>query len=334
PRWVEHQRVAVTYGAAHSAADLDIRRRVGGRVDLVCRPPFRIEPHRLHRVFLPGSEHRRAGVRGHAIAIGTEQAMNRHARYLPRDVPERDVQRANGPEGRRAVLVPEGLVEALSFQRVLAHHHGFELLNEGFTVEGGAAHCGSEESVALDALVGPDGDEAELASTGEAARMPAVRSRWNAVPGKKREREVCDLHVRSPAARVAAFQCPSLHRPGSSRKACYTGGMTNSRLVYSSEGGPFKDADPRRTTSRGAISRSAGLPDDGIIRITRDRGGRGGKVVTVVHGMPERGPALDARASELRRLCGAGGTVKGAVIEIQGDHRDRVAERLRALGYA
>lgn len=109
--------------------------------------------------------------------------------------------------------------------------------------------------------------------------------------------------------------------------------MRNSRLVYSSEGGPVKDADPRRTASKGAAPRSIGFPDDGVIRIARDRSGRGGKVVTVIRGLPERGALLDARASELRRLCGAGGTVKDGVVEIQGDHRERVAERLRALGY-
>ncbi len=73
--------------------------------------------------------------------------------------------------------------------------------------------------------------------------------------------------------------------------------------------------------------------DDGIVRIFRERAGRGGKVVTVIRGLPQRGPALDARAAELRRLCGAGGTVKDGAVEIQGDHRERVAERLRALGY-
>lgn len=50
-------------------------------------------------------------------------------------------------------------------------------------------------------------------------------------------------------------------------------------------------------------------------------------------GLPERGPALDARVSEMKRLCGAGGTLKEGVVEIQGDHRERLAERLRALGY-
>jgi translation initiation factor 1 len=104
--------------------------------------------------------------------------------------------------------------------------------------------------------------------------------------------------------------------------------VRNSRLVYTCAGGRFTASDPRA-----AAPKRGGLPDDGIVRIVRDRAGRGGKVVTVIHGLPERGPALDARASELRRLCGAGGTVKDGVIEVQGDHRERVAERLRALGY-
>jgi translation initiation factor 1 len=109
--------------------------------------------------------------------------------------------------------------------------------------------------------------------------------------------------------------------------------MRNNRLVYSTDGGRFKDADPRRAPSDTRASSNIGLPYDGVIRIARDRSGRNGKVVTVIHGLPERGAALDARASELRRFCGAGGTVKDGVVEIQGDHRERVAERLRALGY-
>jgi len=109
--------------------------------------------------------------------------------------------------------------------------------------------------------------------------------------------------------------------------------MPNSRLVYSTEEGRIKETDPRRPSGKNAASRDRRLPDDGVVRITRDRSGRGGKVVTVIHGLPERGTALDARAAELRRLCGAGGTVKDGAVELQGDHRERVAERLRALGY-
>jgi translation initiation factor 1 len=75
------------------------------------------------------------------------------------------------------------------------------------------------------------------------------------------------------------------------------------------------------------------VPRDGVVRLFRDRGGRNGKTVTVIHGLTERGPALEARLSEMKRLCGAGGTLKDGVVEIQGDHRERLATRLRALGY-
>jgi translation initiation factor 1 len=108
--------------------------------------------------------------------------------------------------------------------------------------------------------------------------------------------------------------------------------VRNSRLVYTSDGGSFKDSRRETLGSRASGSASR-LPDDGVVRISRDRAGRGGKVVTVIHGLPERGATLEARGSELRRLCGAGGTVKDGTVEIQGNHRDRVAQHLRALGY-
>jgi translation initiation factor 1 len=92
-----------------------------------------------------------------------------------------------------------------------------------------------------------------------------------------------------------------------------------------------KPAPPVRSRASGDAS---SVPDDGVVRIFRDRGNRGGKVVTVVRGLSERGVALDALAAELKRLCGAGGTVKDDAVEIQGDHRERVAERLRALGHS
>ena len=38
-------------------------------------------------------------------------------------------------------------------------------------------------------------------------------------------------------------------------------------------------------------------------------------------------------ARDLKRLCATGGSVRGGTVEIQGDHREKVAERLRADGY-
>ena len=68
-----------------------------------------------------------------------------------------------------------------------------------------------------------------------------------------------------------------------------------------------------------------------MVRIFRDRSGRNGKVVTVVRGLPAKD--LETRAAELKRLCGAGGAVKDGAVEVQGDHRERIAERLRSLGH-
>ncbi len=106
------------------------------------------------------------------------------------------------------------------------------------------------------------------------------------------------------------------------------------RLVYSTDsntcpvcGQPYKhcrcDQSPSPTTKK----------SDGIVRIMRDRKHRGGKTVTVITGVPAGNQALEALAQQLKKLCGSGGTVKDGVIEIQGDHCDKVQTRLSELGY-
>ena len=50
--------------------------------------------------------------------------------------------------------------------------------------------------------------------------------------------------------------------------------------------------------------------------------------------MPLAGAELDALGKQLRTACGAGGTVKDGVIELQGEHRDRVVALLQARGYS
>ena len=103
--------------------------------------------------------------------------------------------------------------------------------------------------------------------------------------------------------------------------------MNNSRRVYSTEGGRISRPAPARAPAPAGSQ----PPNDSVVRIFRDRGGRNGKVVTVIRGLPARD--LKARASDLKRLFGTGGAVKDGAVEIQGDHRERVAERLRGLGY-
>jgi translation initiation factor 1 len=73
-------------------------------------------------------------------------------------------------------------------------------------------------------------------------------------------------------------------------------------------------------------------PVQGRVRVGREVAGRSGKGVSVVTGLP-LGADLETLATRLKKLCGAGGAVKGATIEIQGDHRDRLVTELQKLGY-
>lgn len=106
--------------------------------------------------------------------------------------------------------------------------------------------------------------------------------------------------------------------------------MSNSRLVYSTDDGDRRKPEPKQK-QKAAPRSGPQLPDDGVVRIFREKGGRGGKVVTVVRGLPAGATA--AVASDLKRQCGSGGSAKDGVVEIQGDHREKVAARLEHQGY-
>jgi translation initiation factor 1 len=69
------------------------------------------------------------------------------------------------------------------------------------------------------------------------------------------------------------------------------------------------------------------------VRVGREIAGRGGKAVSVISGLPLAAADLEALASRLKKLCGAGGSVRDGVIEIQGEHRDRLVDELRKLGF-
>jgi translation initiation factor 1 len=99
--------------------------------------------------------------------------------------------------------------------------------------------------------------------------------------------------------------------------------MSNSRLVYSTG-----DGDHRGRPSKAP---QPDLPNDGVVRIFRGKGGRGGSAVSVVRGLPRKD--LAPVAKDLKKHCGSGGTVKDGAVEIQGDHRERIAARLEAQGY-
>jgi translation initiation factor 1 len=72
---------------------------------------------------------------------------------------------------------------------------------------------------------------------------------------------------------------------------------------------------------------------DGIVRIGRETKGRKGKGVSLISGLPLDDEALRKLAARLKQQCGTGGTVRDGVIEIQGDHRDKLMKLLQDQGY-
>ena len=72
---------------------------------------------------------------------------------------------------------------------------------------------------------------------------------------------------------------------------------------------------------------------DGIVRISRETKGRGGKAVTVINGLPVSPAELKAIAKTLKQKCGVGGAIKGEQIEVQGDQRATCKSTLEHLGF-
>lgn len=114
----------------------------------------------------------------------------------------------------------------------------------------------------------------------------------------------------------------------------HTQPMNNGRIVWDSDSGPVGDG-PRPTKRKRpqAGPKSKPSKNDGIARIRRETGGRKGKTVTTVSGIPIAAAQLTQLAKELKQFCGVGGSVKAGVIEVQGDQRERVAEFLQKKGH-
>ena len=74
-------------------------------------------------------------------------------------------------------------------------------------------------------------------------------------------------------------------------------------------------------------------PRDGVVRIMRQTKGRKGKGVTLINGIALPPIELKALAKKLKQACGTGGTIRDGVIEIQGDHRDRLLTLLEKMGF-
>lgn len=103
-------------------------------------------------------------------------------------------------------------------------------------------------------------------------------------------------------------------------------------LVYSTEHGRMCPAcrNPLQACSCKANGAPAG---DGVVRVSLQKKGRGGKSVTVVKGLGLDALALAQLGKQLRTACGSGGTVKDGVIEVQGEHCEKVLAVLGEMGH-
>lgn len=85
---------------------------------------------------------------------------------------------------------------------------------------------------------------------------------------------------------------------------------------------------------RDRLSGKVITPAEQHLRIRRER--RGGKFVTVVEGFAERSDKsndLPAMLKSLKAKLATGGSHSPTSIELQGDHRDRLVEHFKSLGY-
>ena len=109
--------------------------------------------------------------------------------------------------------------------------------------------------------------------------------------------------------------------------------MSNSRLVYSTEfgracrqcGKPIADCVCRKPSTPPA--------GDGVVRVRRETKGHAGKTVTAIAGLPLGKEQLREFATDLKRQCGAGGSVQDGLILIQGDHCDKLITLIQKRGY-
>ena len=104
--------------------------------------------------------------------------------------------------------------------------------------------------------------------------------------------------------------------------------MSNAKTVWSSDHG-----DQRKNEQKSAASTKSLPPQQQTAYLHRESGGRGGKVVSLVKNLVLSETNMKSLAKKLKQDCGTGGTVKDGVIELQGEHRQKMAVVLQKLGY-
>ena len=108
--------------------------------------------------------------------------------------------------------------------------------------------------------------------------------------------------------------------------------------------GSGNDAEDFETTTDATTNATKGATSDTSmtsaqkraqkLRLAMERAGRGGKTVTIVRGFTGSQEELEELCKTLKQKLGVGGSAKEGEIILQGDHRPKVAELLKSLGYS
>lgn len=115
---------------------------------------------------------------------------------------------------------------------------------------------------------------------------------------------------------------------------------SETRLVYSSDGSHLKlckkcGEDPCICSTSEQFIQAIN-PEKVTLKIKLEKNQRGGKLVTVIHELPNNPVFFEDLAKKLKNHCGTGGTFKSdgkPQIELQGDQREKVEAYLAKLNF-
>ncbi len=110
--------------------------------------------------------------------------------------------------------------------------------------------------------------------------------------------------------------------------------FANAGLVYSTASGRMCPTCRQPMANCVCKTHMAPPKGDGVVRVSREAKGRAGKGVTLIKGLALEPAALNEMGKQLKSGCGSGGTVKDGVIEVQGDHVDKIVQTLKEKGFS
>ena len=103
-------------------------------------------------------------------------------------------------------------------------------------------------------------------------------------------------------------------------------------LVYSTQDGRICP-ECRQAIDDCTCKQKSAPASDGVLRVQKEKKGRGGKIVTTITGFEGDKKGASDLCKKLKKRFGCGGAVKNWVIELQGDLTQQSLSYLQELGH-